>query len=132
MGGSTLTDGSRALILFGHGARDARWAEPFERLRQMLSTARPELRVALAFLELMSPSLPDAVAAAAAAGCREITVVPMFLGQGGHVRKDLPNLIDACRAAHPELALHCVTAVGEDSGVLAALAAYCLQQVAAG
>lgn len=132
MGGSTLTNDSQALILFGHGARDARWAEPFERLRQMLATARPELHVALAYLELMSPSLPDAVAAAAAAGCREVTVVPMFLGQGGHVRRDLPALIDTCRAAHPELALRCVTAVGEDSGVLAALAAYCLQQVAAG
>ncbi|TAL54417.1 CbiX/SirB N-terminal domain-containing protein [Pandoraea sp.] len=132
MGGPTLTGGSQALILFGHGARDARWAEPFERLRQMLAAARPELHVALAFLELMSPSLPDAIAAAVSTGCREITVVPMFLGQGGHVRRDLPNLIDACRAAHPELALRCVTPVGEDSGVLAALAAYCLQQVPAG
>jgi sirohydrochlorin cobaltochelatase len=30
-----------------------------------------------------------------------VTVLPMFLGAGGHVRKDLPLLIDALRAAHP-------------------------------
>jgi sirohydrochlorin cobaltochelatase len=56
--------------------------------------AAPDARVRLAFLEFMAP---DLVAGAAtpwwrpAAPC--VDVVPLFLGAGGHVRKDLPVLL---------------------------------------
>ena len=123
---------SRGIVLFAHGARDARWAEPFERLADKLRTqAGPDTRIALAFLELMTPDLPTAVAAQVAAGCTSITVVPVFFGQGGHMRRDLPLAIDACRAAHPGVAIRTSVPVGEDDAVLDALAAYCLRQLGA-
>ncbi|WP_206953616.1 sirohydrochlorin chelatase [Trinickia acidisoli] len=122
---------SRGIILFGHGARDARWAEPFERLAHKLRVlAGPDTRVSLAFLDLMTPDLPAAVAAQVAAGCRSITVVPVFFGQGGHVRRDLPLLLDACRTAHPAVDIRGAVPVGEDDAVLDALTAYCLRQLA--
>ncbi|KVD09289.1 sirohydrochlorin chelatase [Burkholderia ubonensis] len=123
--------GSHGIVLFAHGARDPRWAEPFERLAARLRAARgePASSVSLAFLELMTPSLDTAVAAQVAAGCTRITVVPVFFGQGGHIRRDLPQLVDACRAAHPGVEIRCATAVGEDDGVLDAIARYCLDQL---
>ncbi|EDT42895.1 sirohydrochlorin chelatase [Burkholderia ambifaria] len=121
---------SHGIVLFGHGARDPRWAEPFERLAARLrGSSAPAPHVSLAFLELMTPSLDTAVAAQVAAGCTRITVVPVFFGQGGHVRRDLPQLVDACRAAHPNVVIHCATAVGEDDGVLDAIARYCIDQI---
>ncbi|WP_321860212.1 CbiX/SirB N-terminal domain-containing protein [Burkholderia cenocepacia] len=121
---------SHGIVLFGHGARDPRWAEPFERLAARLRGAgSPAAQVSLAFLELMTPSLGEAVAAQVAAGCARITVVPVFFGQGGHVRRDLPQLVDACRAAHPGVEIRCATAVGEDDGVLDAVARYCVEQL---
>ncbi|WP_244807758.1 MULTISPECIES: CbiX/SirB N-terminal domain-containing protein [Caballeronia] len=119
------------IILFGHGARDPRWAEPFERLAQKLRGSRGDQPVALAFLELMSPDLPAAVARQAADGCDAITVVPVFFGQGGHVRRDLPEIVEKCRKAHPDVAIFCATAVGEDDAVLEAVAGYCLRQMGA-
>ncbi|QEZ47625.1 sirohydrochlorin chelatase [Cupriavidus oxalaticus] len=116
----------RALVLFAHGARDARWREPFERLRQKLAAALPGCAVRLAFLELMSPLLPDTLAELAADGVAEVTVVPVFFGQGGHIRRDLPALLDQCRQAHPGLKIHCAAAVGESDAVLDAIAAYCM------
>ncbi|KND54358.1 Sirohydrochlorin cobaltochelatase [Candidatus Paraburkholderia kirkii] len=115
------------IILFGHGARDPRWAEPFERLAEKLRALRGE-PVSLAFLELMTPDLPAAVAQQAAGDCDAITVVPVFFGQGGHVRRDLPGIIEKCRAAHPHVAISCATTVGEDDAVLDAVAEYCLRQ----
>ncbi|MBP0628009.1 MULTISPECIES: CbiX/SirB N-terminal domain-containing protein [unclassified Cupriavidus] len=116
----------RALVLFAHGARDARWREPFDRLRQKLVAALPGCEVRLAFLELMSPLLPDALAELAARGVGEVTVVPVFFGQGGHIRRDLPALLDQCRQAYPGLRIHCAAAVGESDAVLDAIAAYCV------
>ncbi len=52
----------QALVLFAHGARAAAWAAPFERLRDLTQPRMPEVRVALAFLELMTPRLPELVA----------------------------------------------------------------------
>ncbi|SAK74865.1 cobalamin (vitamin B12) biosynthesis CbiX protein [Caballeronia catudaia] len=115
------------IILFGHGARDPRWAEPFERLASKLRALRGD-PVSLAFLELMSPDLPSAVASQVGDGCDAITIVPVFFGQGGHVRKDLPEIVEKCRAAHPRVRIDCATAVGEDDAVLEAVAGYCLRQ----
>ena len=115
----------KALILFAHGARAASWAAPFQRLRDLTAAQRPDCEVTLAFLELMTPSLPDEVARLVAQGVRDVAIVPVFLGQGGHLLRDLPRLVDELRAAHPALGLTTVPAVGEDPGVLAAMAAYC-------
>ncbi len=116
---------AKALVLFAHGARAASWAAPFERLRALVAQQRPDCAVSLAFLELMTPGLPDEAARLAALGVRELVVVPVFLGQGGHLLRDLPRLVDELRAAWPQLDVSTVPAVGEDPGVLAAMAAYC-------
>lgn len=124
--GQAPAQDGRALVLFAHGARAPGWAAPFQRLRELTAARRPDCSVELAFLELMEPSLPDVAARLAAQGVREMTVVPVFLGQGGHLLRDLPALLDELRAAYPELRFATVPAVGEDPGVLAAMAAYCV------
>lgn len=119
------------LILFAHGARDPAWAAPFERLRALTQAAMPAASVELAFLELMQPDLPSAAAGQIARGAQRITVVPVFLGQGGHVRRDLPQLLDQLRQAHPQVRIDAVPAAGEDDAVLQAIAAYCVAAMAA-
>ena len=119
----------KALVLFAHGARAASWAAPFERLRDLTAARLPECAVRLAFLELMEPRLPQTVAELVAAGVDEVTIVPVFLGQGGHLLRDLPLLADELRAAHPLLRLTVAGAVGEDPGVLAAMTDYCVRSL---
>jgi sirohydrochlorin cobaltochelatase len=116
----------QALILFAHGARAASWAAPFERLRDLTRARRPDVRVELAFLELMEPRLPAMVAALAAEGICQVTVVPVFLGQGGHVLRDLPLMVDQLRSDHPQVVFNVVGAAGEDPAVLNALTDYCV------
>ncbi len=117
----------RALVLFAHGARAQSWAAPFERLREQSQSRLPGVPVRLAFLELMEPRLPAAVDALVDEGVEEITVVPVFLGQGGHLLRDLPQLADAIRAAHPGLRLEVAGAIGEDPQVQAAMTDYCIR-----
>jgi sirohydrochlorin cobaltochelatase len=116
----------RALILFAHGARDPKWATPFERLQQLVEAHLPNVTVGLAFLELMTPSLPELTAQLAKAGCSDVTVVPVFLGQGGHLQKDLPLITDQLKKDHPGLKIKTAGAAGEDAAVLDAIAAYCV------
>ena len=111
----------KAIILFGHGARDARWREPFNRLAALWKVQHSGVLVELAFLEMMQPSLEDAVATLSSAGASEIVVVPVFFGQGGHLRNDFPVLLDACQEKFPQVALSATLAVGEDEDVLQAI-----------
>ena len=64
-------------------------------------------------------------------GCQALRVVPIFLGQGGHVRQDLPALVARVEAAHPGVAVTLRTAVGEDERVLDRIAEICIEGVAA-
>ena len=111
----------KAIILFGHGARDSRWREPFDRLAALWQAQHPATLVELAFLELMQPSLEEAVAALSSKGVAELTVVPVFFGQGGHLRNDFPVLLESCREKFPQLLLSATPAVGEDEAVLQAI-----------
>ncbi len=116
----------RALILFAHGARDPRWAEPFQRLQQLVQAQSPDVTVRLAFLELMAPRLPELVDQLVQGGCADVTVVPVFFGQSGHVLRDLPVMIEQLRMAHAGLTIRAAAAVGEDADVLDAIARYCI------
>jgi sirohydrochlorin cobaltochelatase len=110
------------LILFAHGARDPRWAAPFEAVAAHVRLQRPDATVRLAFLEFMTPSLPEAGGELVAAGCTRVAVLPLFLGAGGHVRKDLPLLMATLRHKHPGVTFTLHAAVGEVDSVVLAMA----------
>ena len=97
----------QALVLFAHGARAAAWAAPFERLRELTQARLPGTGVHLAFLELMTPRLPELVQSLLdglpAGAMLDVTVVPVFLGQGGHVLRDLPLLVEESASAAASL-----------------------------
>jgi sirohydrochlorin cobaltochelatase len=114
------------LILFAHGARDPRWAEPFEAIARSVREREPQLRVQLAFLEFMAPALVEAGRQLAQAGCTRVDVVPLFLGAGGHVRKDLPELLAALTAQHPHVVWRLRRAIGEVDSVVDAMASAAL------
>ena len=119
----------KALVLFAHGARDPRWAQPFLKMQAIAKGRMPDAVVELAFLELMEPRLPAVVSQLVEGGCTEISVVPVFLGQGGHVLRDLPPMIDTLREQFPSLVIHVSNAVGESPEVLEAIAAYCVSSL---
>ncbi|MCP5270315.1 MAG: CbiX/SirB N-terminal domain-containing protein [Burkholderiaceae bacterium] len=113
---------TQGIVLFAHGARDPRWAAPFEAVATRLRERAPGAQVRLAYLELMTPDLPTAGADLAASGCTDVVVLPLFLGAGGHVRKDLPQIIDTLRAAHPAVRWSLQPPVGELPAVIDAMA----------
>jgi sirohydrochlorin cobaltochelatase len=118
----TLPAGRTGIVLFAHGARDPNWARPFLEIAERTRALRPDAEVRLAFLELMAPDLTAAGDELAQAGCTALIIVPLFLGAGGHVRRDLPALASALAERHPGVAVEVTSAVGEHPIVIAALA----------
>jgi len=112
-----------SIILFAHGARDPEWAQPLQRLREAILLRAPGANVQLAFLEFMAPTLAEALDAAAVSGATQVDVIPVFLAQGGHVKRDVPVIMQAARERHPELRITLRAALGENQDVIDAMAA---------
>ena len=86
--------------------------------------ARPGVTVDLAFLEFMEPPLADAVEKLALAGHTSITIAPLFMAQGGHLKNDLPKILDAIRAEHRGAEITLLPAIGDVDAILDAIAGW--------
>lgn len=111
-----------AIILFAHGARDPEWAKPLHRVQAAIAAHAPTQKVDLAFLEFMTPTLAECVTALAEAGVSRAVVVPMFIAQGGHLKRDVPALLAVLRERYPQMTLSLAPAIGESASVIEAMA----------
>ncbi|WP_374681617.1 sirohydrochlorin chelatase [Accumulibacter sp.] len=118
-----------ALILFAHGARDPDWAEPMRRVCAFVREQAPDRRVELAFLEFMTPELRECAELLLGEGFERIVVLPMFIARGGHLKRDVPLLLDELRRCHPQARFELGAAVGEADSVVQAMARHALALV---
>lgn len=115
-----------AFILIAHGAREPAWALPLRRVADSVATRAPDLRVELAFMELMPPDLGECAEKLVAEGYRRIRVVPLFLARGGHLTRDIPEQLDELHRMHPQVTFDLAAPVGESDAVVQAMAAHVL------
>ncbi|WP_432139226.1 MULTISPECIES: sirohydrochlorin chelatase [unclassified Streptomyces] len=100
--GLVALDGRRrpappALVLVGHGSRDPRALRTVRALLDRVRARRPGLPVHLGHIELNEPLLTDTLAALDAAGTPDAVLVPLLLGRGYHVKRDIPEMAATAR-----------------------------------
>ena len=117
---------TKAILLFGHGARNPEWAAPFVAIRQQILERTPDILVESGFLELMRPTFAEAVDVLVSKGATEIAVVPIFMAAGSHINKDLPQLAADSMDQHPGLTITLAPPVGAAASVLGAMADYAI------
>jgi sirohydrochlorin cobaltochelatase len=98
-------------------------------LQTILGEQQPQRQVALAYLELMSPRLPEAVAAMVAQGITHIDIAPMFLGVGAHMREDFPAIMADLKAQYPDVQLSVLPVLGESETLLQRIADWVVQGI---
>lgn len=120
-----------AIILFAHGARDPEWAAPMRRVQAAIRSTAPAMQVELAFLEFMTPDLQTCAAEAIAGGARKVVVLPMFIAQGGHLKREVPEMLAAMQARWPTVEFVLDRAIGEEEIVVQAMAEAALRKAGA-
>ena len=127
-----MTDKTAAVVLLAHGARDPRWGEPFLRIAEEVRRDAPDLKVELAYLEHLPPSLEEAARGLAKSGVRTIRVVPLFFGRGGHLREDVPRLVATIASQLADVSIEVTLPAGDDPAVQRCLASYCVRAARGG
>jgi sirohydrochlorin cobaltochelatase len=77
--------------------------------------------VEVGYLNYSEPPFAQAVAKLVAAGVTRILVTPYFLVPGKFVKVDLPQAVEAARAAHPSVEFVLAEAIGYDERLADAL-----------
>lgn len=111
-----------ALILFAHGARDPEWANSIRRVQAAIHCQVPDIPVELAFLEFMAPDLQVCTTQLIRDGATRIVVLPMFIARGGHLKRELPEILLALCSSHPAVEFVLGDAIGEHELVVQAMA----------
>lgn len=93
-----------------------------QRVQAQLRESYPGVVVELAFLEFMAPDLPTRVAELATAGVQQISIIPMFIAQGGHLKNELPAMLNSLRSTYPDIQFSLSGPIGELDEVILAMA----------
>ncbi|MDP3921005.1 MAG: CbiX/SirB N-terminal domain-containing protein [Candidatus Omnitrophota bacterium] len=94
----------KAILLISHGSRAHETQEEVLRLVKSLREEAGYPILEHAFLDIESPSVPEAVASCVNQGAAEIVVLLNFLNSGKHILNDIPHLIREAREKYPQVA----------------------------
>ncbi|SFT10783.1 sirohydrochlorin chelatase [Streptomyces sp. ok210] len=99
--GSATINRAPALVAVAHGSRDPQALRTVMKLLDRVRELRPGLDVRLGHIELNEPLLP---AALSGLGSGDAVLVPLLLGRGHHVKRDIPAAVAAAPALRATIA----------------------------
>ena len=108
-----------ALLVVGHGTRDADGLEEFRTLAGHVRAAARGIPVGTGFTELAEPLVDAGVDELIAAGASDVVSVPLVLLAAGHLKNDGPAALTRARQRHPGVAFRMGRDLGIDPAVLA-------------
>ncbi|MGO4957323.1 sirohydrochlorin chelatase [Luteococcus sp. Sow4_B9] len=107
-----------ALVLLAQGSIQPEQTRHLHAIRLQMQQARPELDVALAFLDQGSPSSAAVVSSLVARGVREVVFVPMDLTHAVEPTDEATLVVEQVKTAHPGVAITMSRPVGPATDLL--------------
>jgi len=108
-----------ALLVVGHGTRDADGVEEFWTLSRTIREVAADLPVEFGFIEMAEPLADVAIDHLVESGQTDIVSVPLVLLAAGHLKNDGPATLARARQRHPGVRFRMGRDLGIDPVVLA-------------
>src|SRR3989338_8497187 len=108
----------QAVVLVGHGSKLAGSNEAIECVVKALEKKEPSTFFLVAFLELQSPNIPEAIRQSIEHGAREVIVIPYFVQTGRHVVQDIPKIVLEAQTAYPGVKVRLGEYLGFDERIV--------------
>jgi len=110
------------LLIMAHGSPHPESNAPIYGIAKRVRACGRYTDVAVCFMDLNTPGIPDAIADMIGRGIRHIIATPYFLQLGNHVKDDLPAIIAAARARHPDTTILLAEHLAYDRLLVSAIA----------
>ncbi|MDH5527385.1 MAG: sirohydrochlorin chelatase [Nitrospirota bacterium] len=89
------------ILLIGHGSRNPAGNEEFLIFTDKLRARLPGETIVPCFIELADVLIPEGIEKAVALGATRIIAVPVILLAAGHVKMEVPEILEHAREKHP-------------------------------
>ncbi|MFC0005901.1 sirohydrochlorin chelatase [Micromonospora siamensis] len=113
-----LTGRVPPVVLVAHGSRDPRAAGATRALARAVEAARPGGVVLPSWLDHTEPGPTAVLRELAAAGHRDVVLVPLLLTAAYHRRVDVPAAVAAARETAPDLTVRVTDVLGPVAGAV--------------
>ena len=107
----------KAVLLVSHGSRISKTKQEVLLLIEKLKIRVGITFIECAFLEIETPSIPDAIAKCIDEGASEIIVLLNFLNAGRHVDFDIPQILNQARLQFPNVRMILTQPIGQHSEI---------------
>ncbi|WP_160718833.1 sirohydrochlorin chelatase [Bacillus sp. USDA818B3_A] len=112
----------KAILYIGHGTRSKKGADEARSFIARVSECVDVPIQEISFLELTDPSIEDGFRQCVKRGATEITVVPLFLLAAGHIKQDIPNVLESLSERYPDISIVVKDPFGVQGKILDAVA----------
>jgi len=112
----------KAILYIGHGTRSKKGADEARAFIARVSERVDVPIQEISFLELTEPSIEEGFRRCVESGAAEVTVVPLFLLAAGHIKQDIPNVLEELRSTYPDVSIKVKDPFGVQGPILDAIA----------
>lgn len=112
----------KAILYIGHGTRSKKGAFEAKAFLERVIAKVPAPIQEVSFIELTEPTIEEGFLRCIKKGATEIIVVPILLLAAGHMKKDIPEIIEALQADYPQIPVTIRNAFGVQEVILDAIA----------
>ncbi len=111
------------VLICGHGSREGEAVREFADFARTLAGQLAPLPVEHAFLEFARPTIAEGLDALVKRGVRRVRALPLLLFAAGHVKNDIPSVLNEYRARHKDIDIRYGRELGIDPKLLRAATA---------
>ena len=119
------------IMVCGHGSRDDEAISEFDAIAEGIAERLPQYDIESGFLEFARPVIREGLDKLRGRGIERILAVPGMLFAAGHAKNDIPSVLNAYAAEHPEVEITYGRELAVDLKLLRA-AQDCLEAAEAG
>lgn len=119
----------KAVLYVGHGTRSKIGATEARHFIESIMGKVPVDIQELSFLELTSPTINEGFIRCVERGATEIVVVPILLLTAGHMKKDIPEVMNSLNEQYPHINVVLTDAFGVQEEIIDAMSDLILQAV---
>ena len=102
------------ILILGHGSRKNEANQDVVTIAEMVQQKMTDKNVKAAFLSFEHPDLEEGIIRFVEDGVKKITIVPLFLFSGNHVKRDIPEMITKQKEKYPEILFQYANCLGTD------------------
>ena len=108
------------VMVCGHGSRDEEAITEFESVAAGIRERLPDYDVESGFLEFANPVIREGLEKLRARGNELCLAIPGMLFAAGHVKNDVPSVLNTFESQHPEMEIRYARELGIDERLLQA------------